>query len=168
MPRAKHEFGQARSLKAASVGKPGERRFHMTVDAEGGSARAWLEKQELLQHALGMQELLVTHAERPNALKVESLPGRDSAPDLEFEVEKLTVTYDRRYDHIVLEVDDEESMEESRATFRVSLDRTLASAFANEAVAVCSAGRPLCPLCQAPMGPAGEHVCPRRNGHILL
>jgi uncharacterized repeat protein (TIGR03847 family) len=35
---------------------------------------------------------------------------------------------------------------------------------ARQATEVVAAGRPVCPLCSAPMDPEG-HFCPRRNGH---
>ena len=40
------------------------------------------------------------------------------------------------------------------------------AAFAEEALRVCAAGRPLCPLCGGPMDPNG-HPCPRTNGHAV-
>lgn len=46
---------------------------------------------------------------------------------------------------------------------RVQLEAAEAHAFAARAIAVVQAGRPPCPLCGAPLDPAG-HFCPRRNG----
>ena len=167
MPRPKHEFGQARLLKAASIGQPGQRTFSVRVEAEGGRALARLGKQELLQLALSMQELLATHEARKDALPSELLPERLDLPDMEFQVGRLVIGYDRRHDRFVLEISDQESAGEDRTTLRVSAGRELISEFTEEALAVCAAGRPLCPLCQAAMGP-GKHICPKTNGHIVL
>ena len=38
---------------------------------------------------------------------------------------------------------------------------------AEEALRICSAGRPLCFLCGQPINPDG-HACPRSNGHTVL
>ena len=38
--------------------------------------------------------------------------------------------------------------------------------FADNAIKICSAGRPVCPLCNVPMESSG-HVCPKVNGHNL-
>jgi uncharacterized repeat protein (TIGR03847 family) len=50
--------------------------------------------------------------------------------------------------------------------FRVRLSADAARAFVDRAIRVVQAGRPPCPLCGAPLDPAG-HICPRRNGHYV-
>jgi uncharacterized repeat protein (TIGR03847 family) len=49
-------------------------------------------------------------------------------------------------------------------TFRCFLTRGQARVLSRKIAAVVAAGRPICPLCEAPMDPSG-HVCPKANGH---
>ena len=46
--------------------------------------------------------------------------------------------------------------------------RAQAQGFLDEATAVISAGRPMCALCDEPVGAEEEHFCPKRNGHKPL
>jgi uncharacterized repeat protein (TIGR03847 family) len=62
-----------------------------------------------------------------------------------------------------LEDDDDD---EGPDLLRVRLTPVAARAFVDRAVSVVASGRPPCPLCGAPLDPAG-HLCPRRNGHYL-
>ncbi|MSP78687.1 MAG: DUF3090 family protein [Dehalococcoidia bacterium] len=167
MPTPRREFGSVHAIKAAAVGRPGERRFNVRIDAEGGRVLAWVEKQELLQLAMGLQELLSANGAKPDASVPGPLAERRTVPDVEFQVSRLVLGYDRRGDRFILELSDEESTAEDRVSIRMSGSRTQMTAFMEEALGVCAAGRPLCPLCTAPIGP-GKHICPKTNGHIVL
>ena len=50
---------------------------------------------------------------------------------------------------------------------RLWVNKQQADSFADQAMHVCAAGRPLCNLCGAPVDPPeeGGHRCPRRNGN---
>ena len=54
------EFSEITSIEAESFGEPGKRTFRIVVSASNGSAIMWLEKEQLLQLALAIQELLQT------------------------------------------------------------------------------------------------------------
>ena len=50
------EFSEITSIEAESFGEPGKRTFRIVVSASNGSAIMWLEKEQLLQLALAIQE----------------------------------------------------------------------------------------------------------------
>ena len=58
-----------------------------------------------------------------------------------------------------IESDEQES---ARLIFEATIGQV--SKFSDEALAVCAAGRPLCPLCHQAID-AEEHFCVRSNGH---
>ena len=49
----------------------------------------------------------------------------------------------------------------------INLLTELNKEFADNAIKLCRAGRPPCPLCGAPIDMEG-HICPRHNGHAKL
>ena len=61
--------------------------------------------------------------------------------------------------------DPESGEEEMSVSFWITTDQ--ANAVAEEALRICTAGRPRCFLCGLPINPEG-HVCPRSNGHTAF
>jgi len=164
-PRDMH-FGQASKITAEARGAAGQRRFNITVEAEGGRARVWVEKQELMQLALSIQELLSSQTVKQVADSRRRDQATTGSQDLEFQASRVVLGYAQDTDLMVLEFGDEESARRSRSLFRVMVDRSSGAAFAEQALEVCAAGRPTCPLCHGPIDPGG-HVCVRTNGHIV-
>jgi uncharacterized repeat protein (TIGR03847 family) len=164
MAGPEHDLGSTRSIQAEAIGRPGQRRFRIVIEAEGGHATVWLEKQELMQLALTIQEVASAEA------KPERPTPRRSAPNqpvrMEFQAGRLAMGYERRSDSFILDLSDQESPDVRTPTIRVAVSREQVSAFAEQALAVCAAGRQPCPLCGAPLDPAIPHICPRSNGHV--
>lgn len=83
-----------------------------------------------------------------------------------FRVGQLGIGVDEERDMIVLvaeEITDDEAAEPGRKA-RFAANPGQMAALSRRAMAVVSAGRPVCELCGEPMEPEG-HFCPRRNGH---
>ena len=158
------DFTNLKSLKAEAVGEPGERTFRIVADADAGSAVLWLEKEQLFQLALAVKQLLATVSEESGPF-VKLQEGEQSPSErLEFKVGKLVLGHDEASGKFMIEAHGEEDEQESLLKVRVWGDSPQLGAFADEALKVCAAGRPLCPLCGSPMDKAG-HRCPRANGH---
>jgi uncharacterized repeat protein (TIGR03847 family) len=163
-----YDFGSALSVDAEAIGALGRRRFRLTVRSAGNTAASlWLEKEQL--RALG--EALVEmggrlEKERPTSEKdVRALPAPLSF-EVEMRVGRLALAYLEEDDAFRLQafaIDQGE--EETRPAFQCSLSRGQSRVLARTIRRVVEAGRPLCPLCQAPIDPEG-HVCPRANGHF--
>ena len=168
MGDAKVEFTNITSLNAEALGEPGQRTFRILVDGGGGSAVIWMEKEQLFQMALAMKQLLaaVPEVQTPSTAHFEQ---REAPPSthLEFKLGKLVLGQEATSGRIIIDAHDEESSEGDTPTVRVWGERSQVNTFAEEAIRVCAAGRPLCPLCGGPIDKTG-HSCPMSNGHHPL
>ena len=59
MPDPKNQLGRAFKINADAVGKPGNRRFRLLVEAQYGSACLWMEKQQLSALAISIKTHLM-------------------------------------------------------------------------------------------------------------
>ena len=126
----------------------------------------WLEKEQLFQLALAIQQLLSTI--RGEEVSPGTPPSDLEPPtprQLDFKVSKLAMGYDSTAGMFVIDAHDDEEGDEDVVTVRAWANRAQVKEFASEAMTVCAAGRPLCPLCGGPID-AGAHLCPRVNGHV--
>ncbi len=168
MAQAKNEFTSVSGLRAESVGEPGKRTFRIVVDSASSSATIWLEKEQLFQLALAIQQLIATlpedrapEGEAPTDREAEALTR------LDFNVAKLVLGHDGSRGLFIIDAHDPE--DDESATVRVWASVDQAKEFSQEALSVCASGRPLCPLCGRPTPDAsGGHRCARVNGHITL
>ena len=161
-------FAHLSSLSAEAFGEPGKRTFRIIASGGDGSAAIWLEKDQLLQLALAMNQLIAVLPESEDS--ASSDPAQDTIGSaeakIEFKVGRLVLGHDAARGMFVIDAHDEESPEEAPAALRLLGARPQIRAFAEEALKVCAAGRPLCPLCGGPIDKDG-HRCPRHNGHAL-
>ena len=164
MAKAKMEFTEVSSLRAEALGDPGQRTFRIVVGSSSESAVIWLEKGQLFQLALAINQMtaaLPITSEEDQPQDAEPLTG----PSLEFNVEKLALGHDGKAGKFIIDAYDSDS-EDDTPTARIWGDKAQFGAFSEEALRICAAGRPLCPLCGGPMDPTG-HKCARTNGHAL-
>ena len=168
MADAKIEFTRIFRLQPEALGQPGKRTFRILADSESSTASIWLEKEQLLQLAVGVQQLLTTlSGETRNP---ESAPSDREAPGLtklDFKVGKLVLGHDGSNGFFLIDAHDLEVEDEDEATVRLWANRRQMQTFAEEALKACAAGRPLCPLCGRAINPDG-HECPRVNGHAKI
>ena len=173
MTESHNQFGHITSFKADAIGQPGERRFRLLAEAaDGRTAVLWLEKEQLFNLAVTLKRLMAVAERDVEGLGTETVGIAEmpepSMPDLDLQVDRLAVQYNEPQKQVVITACSVESPEDIDLP-DVSLVADLAdvSAFADQALQICAAGRPLCPLCGAPMGPE-QHICPRHNGHGQL
>ena len=164
MSDAKIQFTEVTRLGAEALGEPGERTFRILVDSGTSSAILWVEKEQLLQLAMAIQQLLSTLPEQQDApgehAAAQQTPGQNN---LDFKVEKLALGYDTERGSVVIDAFDPEG-EQGPAAVRLWVRQEQVKEFSGEALRACAAGRPLCPLCGNPSDATG-HICPRINGH---
>ena len=171
MSEAKHDLGLVDSIKAEALGEPGQRRFRLLLDGPGGDACLWLEKGLLSRLAMAIRQVLTLPSTGDTS---EETSPRDPGPpyqdttSMEFKVGRLGLDHEPKGGLFLIQAHDEEDdEEEDEAILEFWASRPQLEGLAEEALEVCAAGRPLCPLCSAPMGPE-PHVCPRSNGHSVL
>ena len=170
MADAKHDFGLVDAVKAEALGEPGQRRFRLLLEGPGGSACLWLEKDQLFQLSVVIRQMLATlfSQESPeDRTHAEPGPSGPHPTSLEFDVGNLSLGHDPDGDLFLIEAHDREDEQQEEALLGFWASRSQLEDLADEAQVVCAAGRPLCPLCNAPMGPEA-HVCARSNGHRSL
>ncbi len=168
MPDAKIEFTRIFRLQPEALGQAGKRTFRILADSESSTASIWLEKEQLMQLAIGIQQLLSTLPEE--ARNPEDRPSDREAPGLtrlDFKVGKLVLGHDGSNGFFLIDAHDLDDDDEGEATVRLWANRRQMKGFADEALKACAAGRPICPLCGRPIDPDG-HECPRVNGHVKI
>jgi uncharacterized repeat protein (TIGR03847 family) len=165
MADAKNEFTSVSSIKPESIGEPGKRTFRIVVNSASSSAAIWLEKEQLFQLGLAIQQIV---ANLPTERGTTGSPPTQSEASpltrLDFKVVKMFMNYDKAKRLFIIDAHDSDDDE---ATVRVWVDEQQINEFAQEALKLCAAGRPICPLCARPMDPEGHH-CARTNGFVKL
>jgi uncharacterized repeat protein (TIGR03847 family) len=178
------ELGPVWLLGADAVGRPGQRRFRLFVQSARGSAILWMEKEQLNSLSLSLDGV-IAHLTEGQVLRIEARSGEQPQPGTlpvdfprvpthELQVGQLKLGYDEDRDvflisavPLVIEMESEEEplaglREEEAITFLFTQNDAQELSIAISAVV--SAGRPLCPLCHAPLD-GGPHACIRQNGH---
>ena len=166
MATPKNEFTNISKLEAEAFGEPGKRTFRIHVDSASSSASLWIEKEQLFQLALAIQQMMAGIPESrvgdPDPPTDREAPGLTS---LDFKVMKLVLGHVPGRGIFTIEAHDE--ADEEDAAVRVWANRQQLEEFSEGALRVCAAGRPLCPLCGNSIDADG-HRCARVNGHARL
>ncbi|MDA1189119.1 MAG: DUF3090 family protein [Chloroflexi bacterium] len=166
MAEPKYEFTDVSKLEAEAIGEPGKRTFRIKVDSSSSTAVIWVEKEQLFQLALAVHQLTATLLESEDS-SPGAAPTENEAPPLtrlEFKAGRMALRHDGERAMFMVDAHETESDEAEPPVIRFWSARTVMEEFAEEAVRICSSGRPLCPLCGGPIDPEG-HKCPRVNGH---
>ena len=170
MADAKNEFTNVSKLLPEALGEPGKRTFRILVESDSSSATIWLEKEQLFQLGLAVQQLLSTLPEQQDNESID-LEGREAPglTSLDFKVGRLVLGHGGGNGYFIIDAHDleDDEGEDAAALVRVWASRDQVKSFAEEALRLCAAGRPLCPLCGRAINPDG-HECPRVNGHVKI
>ena len=168
MAKPELEFTNLTGLRAEAIGEPGQRTFRILAESGSSSAIIWLEKEQLFQLALAINQLLATQPESPAGTDIPTRPETQPPPtNVEFKAGHLVLGHDGKSGRFMIDAHEAESSESAPHDIRFWSERSQAGAFAEEALRACASGRPLCPLCGSPIDSSG-HRCPRSNGHRLL
>lgn len=169
-------YRSPRRAVIGTVGLPGERTFYLQVDDPDGVLALRVEKQQVATLAEQILRAVQTLAEQ--GIVIDHALPRDDAPlsmpvEEEFTVVSIGLFWNSDIQRMIMEyhalseaepADFGDDDEDAADTVRLFLTLAEAKAFADRALAVVSAGRPECPLCQMPLDPEG-HICPRANGY---
>jgi uncharacterized repeat protein (TIGR03847 family) len=171
------DLGLVDSLAPEAVGRPGERTFKITARSAAGKAVVWLEKEQLFQVGISIQQFTSTRKPPRRPERYEPPAPLEGRPvDIEFQARGMSLRHDASTDVFTIAAanfaeDDETAPDGERAPENdnpievlINFTRASADALARQALEVVAAGRKPCPLCSAPMDPGG-HFCVRKNGH---
>ncbi|HJM53865.1 MAG TPA: DUF3090 family protein [Dehalococcoidia bacterium] len=165
------DLGLVDSIRAVTIGEPGQRTFNISARSSRGQAVIWMEKDQLLQLSFALQQLSEKQ-ERPDSPSAfaPEYAHTGGPVSVEFKAGDMRVRYDGESDVFTVEAtdpdrrDEEGDAEEERVAVQFSFGRAAAVGVAEEGQKIVAAGRPYCPYCHSPIDPDG-HVCPRSNGH---
>jgi len=178
------DLGHVSVLGAEAVGQPGQRRFRLFAQSVRGSAVMWMEKEHLNSLSLALDRFLAMISEG-QILRTEARAGKSPTPKgmpegfpvhptYEFQVGQMKLNYDEQEEVFQLSVTPLEiEMERGREPQISMRDEDAVSFFfgqvdahelSNAIAQVVVAGRPVCPLCHAPLD-GGPHACVKQNGH---
>jgi uncharacterized repeat protein (TIGR03847 family) len=165
---------------AGAIGEPGQRIFHLQAIGGGAAATVVVEKSQVAVLARRIVEMLRDLSEGGSVrLPSAPLPLPRTLPKLaepftaEFRVGTIALAWDPSLARLILEFRDDMSIEETSApppindapegpdVLRVSLTVASALEFAENALQLAAAGRPICPNCGAPLDSRG-HRCARK------
>ena len=163
-----------------TIGPPGERVFYLQARQARRLVTLKVEKEQV--RALGnyLGGLLARLTPAPERVP-DDLPLLEPVTEA-WAVGSLGVGYDEDHDRILIvakavkegeeegdaageDPEEESAAGSDRPTARFAISRAQAAALVGRAQALVKAGRPICPMCSAPIDPGG-HICPRANGHV--
>ena len=161
--RAQYELGGVSSVRPEALGEPGKRTFRLLLQSGAASACLWLEKEQLYQLGVYLEEATES-AESGSTQAAPEAQWDGGAANLEFKIGKMSLAHSPANNSCLLVAHDQGDPEDSepKVSFWVGLGQ--AKELAQEALKLCAAGRPICGLCGRPIDPEG-HNCPRSNGH---
>ena len=164
MENAEHDFGEALSIDAEAIGEPGQRTFRLLVQASSRAASIWMEKQQLAGIAAWLDDVLQRlDREQPNDEPAVEPSPIGAIYDVEFRATQIGLGYSEEDGLFAIHAFDER-MAGGAPAFRCLITRGQSRAISRKITEVVAGGRPVCPLCEMPIGPKG-HVCPKSNGH---
>ena len=175
------ELDAVDSLGAGAVGDPGQREFFLQARKESAQLTVLVEKEQVALLATEAVAFLDRISEEYPEETRELMPPlmqeaglREPAVPL-FRARLIGLGFDPEREMVLIELrenstDDDEEEEtaepdeevEEGYVARIYATRSQVRAMAARGAEAVSAGRPLCPLCDMPMDPAG-HRCPRWN-----
>ena len=167
--RARYRFGALARVVAEAIGEPGQRTFRLVLESGAASALLWLEKEQLSQLSISLQQIIAALSSSVKAVEGESPepPWSGAVTTIDFKVGKLALGHDISSNCFLFLAHDVDEVEESTATLSFWLTYKQGEELADEGQKVCAAGRPRCFLCGQPINADG-HICPRANGHAQL
>jgi uncharacterized repeat protein (TIGR03847 family) len=160
------DLGPVLRIDAESQGPPGRRTFSLSMANAREQVVLRLEKEQLSALGTAIEQILQQFGE----------PAGDG--EIGMGLPSENVTLDERAGRLGIGLDDRENLfvvvaylgegddeDESNPDVVGRASREAFAELAKQIEQVVNAGRPRCPLCQTPIGPAG-HVCIRTNGHF--
>lgn len=161
--RAQYELGGVATIRPEAVGQPGQRTFRLLIESGAASICLWLEKEQLYQLGVYLDE--ATESEEPaSGQEASESQWSGGATSLDFKIGKMSLAHNPASNSFLLIAHDVNDPEDSEAKVSFWVNYTQAKELGRETLQVCAAGRPTCALCGRPIDPEG-HNCPRSNGH---
>jgi uncharacterized repeat protein (TIGR03847 family) len=165
------DFNPVSRITIDTVGPPGQRMFLLQASRGTETITLKLEKEQAKVLAVSIIELLEDLDKkypRPRS-KLDTPLSSDlmlqEPMEPAFAIGQIGLGYEHNQDLVVLVIQEiQVEGKEELASARFWATRPQMEAMSRRALEVVDQGRPICPLCNAPMDPDG-HFCPKSNGH---
>ena len=170
---AKYPMGSLSQVQAETFGEPGQRTFRLLLDAGQAHCSLWLEKEQLFQLGVYLQDAVDSLSEEDRSAVSRSQEQEwFGGEEVDFKAGQMMISHDKPANCFYLlaherETAEPEKPDEELASVSFWINPAQARDLAEEALRICAAGRPSCFLCGQVINPEG-HVCPRSNGHTVL
>lgn len=165
------DFNPISRITVGTVGPPGQRVFLLQASQGVSMVTIKMEKEQVRVLSSSILEMLDELNENyPHTYsKVDEPLSSDLMLQEPFEpafaAGQIGLGYDQEQDLIVLVVQEIQlEADQQPATARFWGTRPQMKILSEHALEVVEQGRPICPLCDAPIDPDG-HFCPKSNGH---
>lgn len=163
MDNQRLDLGVVTSVRAESIGEPGQRTFRVLAETLYGQVCLWLEKEQVAMLGSAIAELLARvppgKGQEPESDALSSFTG-----ELEVKAGSLAIGYDATHHGFTMEAGEFTSpMQVTSISFLAT--RRQFDDMREQIAAIVAAGRPRCVLCGAPLTGAA-HFCPESNGHV--
>jgi len=164
--QANNNLGTVSSVSVEALGQPGQRTFRLLLQAGEASACLWVEKEQLQQLAIYIQEIGedLTRNRPAEDREASEAPWSQGVTSFEFKVGSLSLGHDSASNTFLFLAHDSESPDDAPADLSFWVTLEMARDLSKKALEICAAGRPRCFLCGQPINPEG-HACVRSNGH---
>ncbi|PKB83095.1 MAG: hypothetical protein BZY88_03245 [SAR202 cluster bacterium Io17-Chloro-G9] len=170
-------MGSLSRVEAETFGEPGQRTFRLNLDAGEAHCTVWLEKEQLFQLGVYLQDAVeaISEEEKGRESQPQEQEWSGGGEEVDFKAGQMLITHDKPANSFYLlayerenpEAEPSETETQDPVSVSFSISPTQAQALSEDALRICAAGRPNCFLCGEPINPEG-HVCPRSNGHTVL
>ena len=155
--RPQREWNRATRIEAEAQGPSCQRAFRLLVETGGASALLGIEKEPTpLSGNAGRTASDRIFPRSRSAIRTSrgkappAGQGFPSSPDISFQVARLSLGIDEERDLFVLLAYDSEQGDDSDPTFGCLVTRPQLRRLSRQIAQLVAAGRPRCPLCQAP------------------
>jgi uncharacterized repeat protein (TIGR03847 family) len=170
MPRDIFDLKPVSHITTDAIGPPGERVFYLQASQDDTLVTLVLEKDQVRALSLSVEQMLIELDKRlpqsageMGVINQYDLVLKEPIEPI-FRVGQMGLGYDQDTDMLIIVAQELTEDTEQMSVARFWATRAQMKALSEHSMAVVEAGRPLCPLCGAPINPDG-HYCPRRNGH---
>jgi hypothetical protein len=164
-PAPLNDLGRVHNLIPEAIGRPGQRRFRLIIEGVEQVAISWMGKEQLQELSLSiLRQLGPISGSRKN---LEQFDVDKVTIDLEFRAAVTSLTLDEEAGLFFIEIHERDALS-TQPLIGFSGSLSVAHEMAFEALDICAAGRPLCPLCHSPLDDEMTHVCPLSNGHHVV
>ena len=139
--RAQYELGGVANIRPEAIGQPGQRTFRMLIESGAASVCLWLEKEQLQQLGVYLEEATESEENAPDGDILEA-QWSGGATSLDFKIGRMSLAHSPATNSFLLITHDLEDGEDSEAKVSFWLAYSQAKELAKEALRVCAAGRP--------------------------